>query len=136
MSVYSDSDKAADVGKSGDQFESRSNVIGALMYSRSGSGAGGYPSAGRGGGRVIGGRREHDDDDRPAADWTPPRPRGLSKREGPVIAAGDTVVHQRWGEGVVLTVSGAGDGAEATISFSEIGEKRVLLAYAPLTKAW
>jgi len=102
---------------------------------KAGSGAGGYPGAGRGGGRVIGGRREHDDDDRPAGDWTPPRPRGVSKREAPTIAAGDTVVHQRWGEGVVVAVSGAGDGTEATISFPEVGEKRVLLAYAPLTKA-
>ena len=44
-------------------------------------------------------------------------------------------MHERWGEGVVLTVSGSGDGTEATISFPEVGEKRVLLAYAPLTKA-
>jgi DNA helicase-2/ATP-dependent DNA helicase PcrA len=48
---------------------------------------------------------------------------------------GDTVLHERWGEGVVLTVSGAGEGAEATIRFPEVGEKRVLLAYAPLRKA-
>ncbi|HET9248825.1 MAG TPA: 3'-5' exonuclease, partial [Actinomycetota bacterium] len=99
-----------------------------------GTGAGGYPGAGRGGGRVIGGRREHDDDDRPPGDWTPPRPQGVTRREAPVIAAGDTVVHERWGEGVVVAVSGGGDGAEATISFAEVGEKRVLLAYAPLTK--
>ncbi len=100
-----------------------------------GTGAGGYPGAGRGGGRVIGGRREHDDDDRPSPDWTPPRPQGVARREAPVIAAGDTVVHERWGEGVVVTVSGAGEGTEATISFADVGEKRVLLAYAPLTKA-
>ena len=31
----------------------------------------------------------------------------------------------------MLAVSGAGDGAEATISFPDVGEKRVLLAYAP-----
>jgi len=31
-------------------------------------------------------------------------------------------------------VSGYGDDAEATIRFGEVGEKRVLLAYAPLTK--
>ena len=99
-----------------------------------GTGAGGYPGAGRGGGRVIGGRREHDDDDRPSPDWTPPRPQGVARREAPVIAAGDTVVHERWGEGVVVTVSGAGEGTEATISFADVGEKRVLLAYAPLTK--
>ncbi len=100
-----------------------------------GTGAGGYPSAGRGGGRVIGGRREHDDDDRPPGDWSPPQPRGVPKRQAPTIAAGETVVHQRWGEGVVIAVSGSGDGTEATISFPEVGEKRVLLAYAPLTKA-
>ena len=58
----------------------------------------------------------------------------MPRREAPVIVAGDTVVHERWGEGVVINVSGAGDGTEATISFADVGEKRVLLAYAPLTK--
>ena len=66
--------------------------------------------------------------------WTPPRSAGVSKREPVGISAGDTVIHDRWGEGVVTTVSGMGDDAEATISFSDVGEKRVLLAYAPLTK--
>ena len=32
----------------------------------------------------------------------------------------------------MLNVSGGGD--EATIAFADVGEKRVLLAYAPLTK--
>ncbi len=44
------------------------------------------------------------------------------------------MIHDKWGEGVVITVSGAGDGTEATIRF-DVGEKRVLLAYAPLRKA-
>jgi DNA helicase-2/ATP-dependent DNA helicase PcrA len=66
--------------------------------------------------------------------WTAPRPSGVSTRDPVEIAAGDTVVHERWGEGVVTTVSGMGDDAEATISFSDVGEKRVLLAYAPLKK--
>jgi len=66
--------------------------------------------------------------------WTAPRPAGVSRREPVGISAGDTVIHERWGEGVVTTVSGMGDDAEATISFSDVGEKRVLLAYAPLTK--
>jgi hypothetical protein len=35
---------------------------------------------------------------------------------------------------VVVSVSGAGDRAEATISFEDVGEKRVLLAYAPLAR--
>ena len=65
-----------------------------------------------------------------AGGWTPPRPAGVPKRAAPAIVAGDTVAHERWGEGVVLTVSGSGDDAEATIRFEDVGEKRVLLAYA------
>ena len=34
----------------------------------------------------------------------------------------------------MLDVSGEGDGAEAAVAFREVGEKRVLLAYAPLTR--
>jgi DNA helicase-2/ATP-dependent DNA helicase PcrA len=55
-------------------------------------------------------------------------------REPLAVAAGDTVMHDRWGEGVVVSVSGAGERAEATIAFEEVGEKRLLLAYAPLAK--
>jgi DNA helicase-2/ATP-dependent DNA helicase PcrA len=66
--------------------------------------------------------------------WTPPQVPGVTKHEVPSIREGETVQHERWGEGVVLTVSGAGEDAEATIRFEDVGEKRVLLAYAPLTK--
>jgi DNA helicase-2/ATP-dependent DNA helicase PcrA len=59
---------------------------------------------------------------------------GRSERQPVAVAAGDTVMHDKWGEGVVLSVSGAGDRAEATISFEDVGEKRILLAYAPLAK--
>jgi DNA helicase-2/ATP-dependent DNA helicase PcrA len=50
------------------------------------------------------------------------------------VAAGDTVVHDKWGEGVVLTVNGRGTDAEATVIFEDAGQKRLLLAYAPLRK--
>ena len=50
------------------------------------------------------------------------------------VTAGDTVVHDKWGEGVVLTVSGRGTDAEATVIFEDAGQKRLLLAYAPLRK--
>ena len=55
-------------------------------------------------------------------------------RELPQVSAGDTVAHDKWGEGVVLTVSGSGSDAEITIRFEDVGEKRLLLAYAPLKK--
>jgi hypothetical protein len=35
---------------------------------------------------------------------------------------------------VVLAVSGSGTDAEATVRFEDVGEKRLLLAYAPLKK--
>jgi DNA helicase-2/ATP-dependent DNA helicase PcrA len=50
------------------------------------------------------------------------------------VTAGDTVVHDKWGEGVVLQISGSGTDAEATVRFEDAGEKRLLLAYAPLTR--
>jgi DNA helicase II / ATP-dependent DNA helicase PcrA len=50
------------------------------------------------------------------------------------IFAGDTVVHDKWGEGVVVSVNGRGTDAEATVRFEDAGEKHLLLAYAPLRK--
>ena len=51
------------------------------------------------------------------------------------VVEGDTVIHAKWGEGVVVSLSGSGQRTEATIAFDEVGEKRVLLAYAPLSRA-
>jgi DNA helicase II / ATP-dependent DNA helicase PcrA len=46
---------------------------------------------------------------------------------------GQEVSHARWGSGVITSLSGHGEKAEATIWFSEQGgEKRLLLAYAPI----
>jgi DNA helicase-2/ATP-dependent DNA helicase PcrA len=54
--------------------------------------------------------------------------------EVPEVSAGDTVLHDRFGEGVVISVSGRGTDTEALIHFEDEGEKRLLLAYAPLKK--
>ncbi len=51
------------------------------------------------------------------------------------LQPGDDVLHKAWGEGVVMTVSGSGDRAEAVVSFSSVGEKRLLLSWAPLERA-
>ncbi len=66
--------------------------------------------------------------------WTPPQPVGAAKGRAPAIKEGDTVLHERFGEGVVLSLSGMGDDVEARVVFSDSGEKNLLLAYAPLTK--
>ena len=50
------------------------------------------------------------------------------------IRVGDDVRHNKWGEGVVLLIEGAGEKAEAVVRFPEVGEKRLLLSWAPLEK--
>ncbi len=47
---------------------------------------------------------------------------------------GDDVCHNVWGDGVVLLVEGAGEKAEAVVNFGTVGEKRLLLSWAPLEK--
>jgi DNA helicase-2/ATP-dependent DNA helicase PcrA len=51
------------------------------------------------------------------------------------LRIGDDVVHESWGEGVVVDMIGAGDRAEIVIRFPGVGEKRLLLAWAPLKRA-
>ena len=55
--------------------------------------------------------------------------------EGLGLRAGETVVHAKWGEGVVLSVEGQGDKAEARVRFPSVGEKHLALSLAPLKRA-
>ncbi len=50
------------------------------------------------------------------------------------LKIGDDVTHETFGEGVIIDLEGAGDKAEAVVNFRDAGEKRLLLAWAPLTK--
>jgi DNA helicase II / ATP-dependent DNA helicase PcrA len=54
---------------------------------------------------------------------------------GDEVARGDRIRHDKWGLGTVMSVDGAGDGAEAVVVFDEAGQKRLLLAWAPLERA-
>jgi len=47
---------------------------------------------------------------------------------------GDRVRHPKWGEGLVKGVEGAGGDGLLTINFPNVGEKMVMLKYAPLEK--
>ena len=49
------------------------------------------------------------------------------------VGVGDKVNHTSFGHGTVLAVEGAGDKTVAKVKF-DVGEKRLLLRYAPLTK--
>ena len=50
------------------------------------------------------------------------------------LAVGDRVSHQTFGIGRVLTLTGEGERAEATVDFGSYGERRLLLRYAPVEK--
>jgi DNA helicase-2/ATP-dependent DNA helicase PcrA len=50
------------------------------------------------------------------------------------LRVGDDVLHEKFGEGVILDLTGEGDKAEAVVRFRDAGEKRLLLAWAPLQK--
>jgi DNA helicase-2/ATP-dependent DNA helicase PcrA len=50
------------------------------------------------------------------------------------LQVGDRVRHPKWGEGQVSAVTGAGGDGLLTIMFPNVGEKMVMLKYAPLEK--
>ena len=50
------------------------------------------------------------------------------------LKIGDDVRHEKFGEGVIVDIEGSGDKAEAVVRFPDIGEKRLLLAWAPLQR--
>ena len=54
---------------------------------------------------------------------------------GAQFKVGEDVMHGKWGEGVVLDLRGSGDKTEITIHFPTVGQKVLLLAWAPLKKA-
>ena len=65
-----------------------------------------------------------------------PPPRATGKKTATTISLsiGDRVAHDTFGLGTVVKISGEGDRTEATINFGQLGEKRLLLRYAPVEK--
>lgn len=61
------------------------------------------------------------------------RTRVQPQKEVISVVVGDKVNHTSFGNGVVLGVEGSGDKTVAKVKF-DVGEKRLLLRYAPLTK--
>ena len=89
------------------------------------SGGSGYGSAGAG----IGANRERIVDR--ALSSGPGRQTGA---EDLGLRTGDDVVHAKWGEGVILQIRGEGDKAEVVVRFPTVGEKVLLLSWAPIKK--
>ena len=88
------------------------------------AGSGGYGSAGYGGGRSWGGKSETF-----ASPPVPPQ----KAAPGHGLSAGTAVFHNKFGEGKVLAIEGAGDDARAQVNFPRHGTKWLALAIAKLT---
>jgi DNA helicase-2/ATP-dependent DNA helicase PcrA len=61
--------------------------------------------------------------------------RGSTGAEDLGLAAGDAVVHEHWGRGIVLSAKGEGSRAQATVDFDSVGKKNLLLSATPLRRA-
>jgi superfamily I DNA/RNA helicase len=69
-----------------------------------------------------------------AAMRTDRNPQGARGAEQIGLRVGDDVGHEKFGEGVIIAMAGDGDKTEATVRFRDVGEKTLLLAWAPLQK--
>jgi DNA helicase-2/ATP-dependent DNA helicase PcrA len=98
----------------------------------SGGSSGGWSTARAGNDRMRGRDRIVESAMRAGRGDTPAKTKGA---ETLGLKIGDDVVHESWGEGIVVDMVGAGDRAEIVIRFPGVGEKRLLLAWAPLKRA-
>ncbi|MCF6514803.1 DNA helicase PcrA [Lactobacillus sp. S2-2] len=68
---------------------------------------------------------------RPSKIMEKPKETGANKKSWNI---GDKVEHKAWGEGTVVKVNGTGEDMELDIAFPEKGVKRLLAAFAPISK--
>jgi DNA helicase-2/ATP-dependent DNA helicase PcrA len=62
------------------------------------------------------------------------QPVGARGAEQLGLRVGDDVHHEKFGDGVIVDISGSGDKAEARVRFRDVGEKTLLLSWAPLAR--
>ncbi len=61
-----------------------------------------------------------------------------ASQDAPAFVAGARVKHPRFGAGTIVDVSGTGRDAKVTVDFDdeEVGQKRLVIAYAGLERGW
>ena len=57
-------------------------------------------------------------------------------QDSPGFVLGERVIHQTFGSGAVMEISGFGRDIKVKVKFDDVGEKKLLLRYAGLEKDW
>jgi len=57
-------------------------------------------------------------------------------QDTPQFVKGERVIHQTFGPGSVVEISGFGRDLKVTVDFQDSGRKKLLLRYAALEKDW
>ncbi|MCH2653225.1 MAG: UvrD-helicase domain-containing protein [Gemmatimonadetes bacterium] len=57
-------------------------------------------------------------------------------QDSPGFVLGERVIHQTFGSGAVMEISGFGRDLKVKVKFDDVGEKKLLLRYAGLEKEW
>ena len=97
---------------------------------RSGGGQGGGYNGGYSGGQKWAERRPQDE----FKDLTAPMPKAMAaNRSEGGFKVGQQVFHNKFGEGVVLTLEGSGPDARVQVNFGRHGSKWLMLSVAKLT---
>jgi DNA helicase-2/ATP-dependent DNA helicase PcrA len=65
-----------------------------------------------------------------------PDPDGGMNQDLPRFMKGERVLHQTFGSGAVVEITGFGRDLKVTIDFDDIGQKKLLVRYASLEKDW
>jgi DNA helicase-2/ATP-dependent DNA helicase PcrA len=73
------------------------------------------------------------DDDEPHYE---PEPEYAVNQDAPRFVKGERVVHETFGSGAVVEISGFGRDLKVTVDFDDVGRKRLLLRYAALERDW
>jgi len=78
--------------------------------------------------------RAHEHRERVVEAALKPQPPSRSGADQIGLQTGDDVRHAKFGDGVILSMRGQGDKTEAVVRFPGVGEKTLLLSWAPLEK--
>lgn len=79
------------------------------------------------------GAENHEGKDEPHYE---PEPEQVMNQDAPRFVKGERVVHDTFGSGAVVEISGFGRDLKVTVDFDAVGRKKLLLRYASLERDW